>query len=196
VTIGDKAQFAIESGITKAYARLSFRALGFFVIYVRKLRYGVYAPDATLLACSFSEVVARIARRGTHTAPFAASAEAGVIADAYRDAIYAPDRENERFLGFPQPEFCSLFYLNHLAWAPDGDEAFDDESYVLHFDVGDWVRLVAFKNAEEGYHHDPRTLTDIWLEAGKFYRVLEDWRKAFQEEWSLAPKISELEDGS
>ena len=36
-----------------------------------------------------------------------------------------------------------------LVSAPDGDEAFDDGSYVLQFDVGDRVRLIAFKRPDQ-----------------------------------------------
>jgi len=196
VIIGDTSRFAIESGMTKAYARLSFRALGFFVIYLGGRQYGVRASDATLLACSFGEVEDRIARSGRHTAPFAADADAGMIADAYRDAIYAPNQENERFFGFSQPEFRTLIRSHHLVWAPDGDEAFDDGSHVLHFDVKDRVRLIAFRSNEEGYHHNPRTLTDAWIDAVEFYHILAQWRDAFEKEWAAAPKISEADDGA
>ena len=44
--------FGIESGVAQAYERLSFRALGFFVLHVGGMRYGVFEPDATLLANS------------------------------------------------------------------------------------------------------------------------------------------------
>jgi len=81
-------------------------------------------------------------------------------------------------------------------WAPDGDKAFDDWSHVLQFDVGERVRLIAFKSSEQGYHHAPDTLADAWLEAEEFYRVLEEWRSAFVAEWKLAPKIKESEDGA
>jgi hypothetical protein len=54
--VGDPSVFAIESEITRAYERLSFRALGYFVIYVCGRSYGVRAPDATMLACSFDAV--------------------------------------------------------------------------------------------------------------------------------------------
>jgi len=149
-----------------------------------------------MLACSFGEVENRIVRRGRHTAPFAIMPDAGSIADAYRDAIYAPNLETEFFFGIPQPEFRNLIHSNHLVWAPDGDEAFDDRSHVLHFDVEDRVRLIAFKSNEEGYHHDPRTLTDMWLEAAEFYRILERWSDAFEAEWDGAPKVSESDDGA
>lgn len=168
--VGDRSTFAVESAITKAYARLSFRALGFFVIYVGGRRYGVYKPDATLLACSFDEVGNRIARRGEHAAPFAAELDAGKIADAVRNAIYA-EKPDESFFGNPRSEFRDLIYSNHLLWAPDGDEAFDDGSYVLQFDVEDRVRLIAFKT-DEGYRHDPKTLSAVWLAADDFYQIL------------------------
>lgn len=127
------------------------------------------------------------------TAPFATDPDAGRIADAFRDAIYAPDQEDKIFFGIPQPEFSSHFHSERLVWAPDGDEAFDDWSYVLQFDVQDRVRLIAFRSRDEGYHHAPDTLSDTWLEADEFYRILEQWRDAFQAEWIAAPKIHEAD---
>jgi len=196
ITVGDKSQFAIESGITRAYQRLSFLALGYFVIFVGGRRYGIHAPDATMLACSNDAVGRRIALRGQHTAQFASEANAGVIANAYRDAIFAPDQEYEYFFGVPQPEFRDLIYSNHLVWGPDCDEAFDDGSYVLQFDVADRVRIIAFQANEEGYHHNPSTLSDVWLSSDEFYALLEDWRNAFHAAWKSAPKISEAEDAA
>lgn len=48
--VGNPSTFAIESQITRAFERLSFRAPGSFTILVDGFRYGVYEPDATLLA--------------------------------------------------------------------------------------------------------------------------------------------------
>ena len=67
---------------------------------------------------------------------------------------------------------------------------------MLHFDIEERVRLIAFKSNEDGYRHDPRTLTDMWLDAAEFYRILQDWRDAFEEEWTCAQKISEPDDGA
>ena len=189
--IGDPSTFAIESGITQAYERLSLRGLGYFVIHIGGHRYGVHAPDATMLACSFDEVQERTNRRGRHTAPFANESDGGKVADSYRDAIFAPNHENQSFFNITQTAFSDLVYSNHIVWAPDGDEAFDDGSYVLHFDIGDRVRLIAFKGLENGYHHDPTTLTDVWLEADRFYLTLREWRDAFEVEWKSAPKTVE-----
>jgi hypothetical protein len=121
--VGDPSVFAIESEITRAYERLSFRALGYFVIYVCGRSYGVRAPDATMLACSFDAVEKRIANRGKHVAPFAAE-DAGKIADAFLRALYADKQEDKLFFGIPQPEFSGVLYSKYIVWAPDGDEAF------------------------------------------------------------------------
>jgi Immunity protein 42 len=192
--IGASSFFAIESGITQAYERLSLRALGFFVIHVGGRRYGVYSSDATMLANSFDEVNGRIARRGQHTAPFATDPDAGKIADDFRLALYADDQEHELFFGIPKPKFSELIYSKNIMWAPDGDEAFDDGSYVLQFDVIDRVRLIAFRLNEDGLH-EQATLSDVWLPADDFYRILQKWLDAFETEWTAMPKVSETKHG-
>jgi hypothetical protein len=185
--IGDPSKFAIESDITRAVP-VDDRSLasGFFVLHIEGRCYGVREPDATLLGCSIDEVENRSARRGQHTAPFAQEVDAGEIADAFRDAIYAPDQEERQFFGIPYAEFGDLISSRHIDWAPDGDEAFDDGSYVLHFDVGDRVRLIAFRNQVDGYHHDPSTLRDIWINANEFYAILDQWLIAFEAAWCAA----------
>jgi hypothetical protein len=188
--VGDKSKFAIESQITQAYARLSFRALGFFVIHIGGHIYGLRKPDATMLACSFDEVQRRILRRGSHIAPFANEPNAEKIACSFRDSVYSAAHESERFFGISRLHFSALFSSNELIWAPDGDEAFDDESYVLHFDIANRVRLIAF-NCAESHYPVPHTLNDVWLEADEFYGVLEEWCKAFEAEWMATAKIPE-----
>lgn len=191
MTIGSKSIFAIESTITRAYDQLGVRALGYFLIHIHGHCYGVNSADATMLACSLDEVKDRIQRRGKHTAPFADEPSAGKVADAIRDAIWAPNQEHKQFFGMPHAIFQGIVFSNHLIWAPDGDEAFDDGSFVLHFDVGNQVRLVAFKCCMDSYQHDPTTLSTIWLPAGEFYETLEKWRDAFEAEWATAPKVVE-----
>jgi hypothetical protein len=71
--------------------------------------------------------------------------------------------------------------------APDGDEAFEDGSYVLQFDVKNRVRLIAFKS-DHSYSYDPGTLSDVWLAAEEFYGILKQWRDSFDSEWVSAPK--------
>ena len=189
--IGDPSIFAIESGITNAYEGLGFHAVGFIVLHVGGRRYGIYSPDATMLAGPLGAVTERIGRRGNHIAPFAAEPDAGKIANAFRDAIYAPDQENKQFFGLPQPEFEKLVYSSHFSWDGELDEGFDDGNYLLQFDVENRVRLIAFKSSE-GYHHDPKMLRDIWLEADEYYKILQRWRAAFEAEWVAAPKKPEI----
>ena len=187
--VGDPSVFALESGITYAYERLSFIALGFFLIHIGGRRCGVNEPDATMLANSFGEVEDRIARRGRHVAPFALELDAGKIADAFCSGVYA-DEHHDSYFGISWSEFRDLFYSNHLMWAPDGDAAFDDGSFVLHFDVGDRVRLIGFKFSAD-YRYVPDTLSDQWLGADEFYEVLRQWHAAFEAEWRARPKTSE-----
>ena len=191
--IGDTSTFAIESEITKAYERLSFRALGFFNLHIGGMRYGVREADASMLACSLGAVEDRLARSGTHLAPFAVGVTGESIADAFRDAVYTPGQEEKSFFGMRQSAFSDFIYSKHLVWAPDGDEAFDDSSFVLHFDLGNQVRLIGFRSTKS-YHHDSGTLRDVLLEADVFYGVLRDWRHAFLADWARHPIISEKED--
>jgi hypothetical protein len=190
--VGDPTIFALESGISRAFERSGALALGFFVIHIAGRRFGVRSPEATLLACSHGEVRDRIDRRGWHIAAFAIES-ASEIADAVRTAIYAPEEEGKRLFGFSQPELSEQVHSSHLLWAPDGDEAFNDSSHVVHFDAGDRVRLIGFKSREVDYRHDPATLTDIWLDADAFYGVLSRWHSQFHAEWLAAPKFPEEE---
>lgn len=79
-------------------------------------------------------------------------------------------------------EFSHLLHWKRIVWAPDGDDAFDDGSFVLCFEVGEKVRLIGFRS-EERYHHDPLTLRDLELPASDFYGILTAWRDAFILEW-------------
>jgi hypothetical protein len=144
-----------------------------------------------MLACSFDATQKRIINRGRHTAPFSSQSDGGQIADAVRTALYADEQDNEHFLGLSQPELANLVYSNGLLWAPDGDEAFDDGSFVLQFDVGESVRLIAFKalrSSDKPYLHDPATLSDVWLPAETFYGVLQQWGETFEAAWKGLPK--------
>lgn len=186
--VGNPAVFALESHIGRAYARLSLRALGFFLIHIRGMSYGVRSSDATMLACSYDGVERRIRRRGTHTAPFAAEVHSMQIADAISRGLYEEGPDDELFLGMPRAELGELVYSRHLLWAPDGDEAFDDGSYVLQFDVYDQVRLIAFRRTADGTPYEPNTLNEAFIPADEFYRILTDWLAAFQTVWMSLPR--------
>jgi Immunity protein 42 len=184
--IGDPSILAIESSITEAYERLSLRALGFFVIYVGGICYGRRSPESTLLARSYDEVGRRLAMRGDHIAPFDVEVDAGRIADAFRNAIYG-EEPAESYFGIPLRKFREMIYSRRIAWAPDGDEAFDDGSYVLQFDVKNQVRVIAFKSLPSRAY-DPATIGETRLAADDFYGLLQQWHDAFENEWASLRK--------
>jgi hypothetical protein len=177
--IGNPSIFAIESGVTKFYERLSQRAIGYFVIYVNGKRYGVKSPDASLLACSFDAVNERLLHRGTHSVEFASEPKALKVVNAYIATQLNGERKNDFFWNLSANEFGDILVLNKIVWAPDGDAAFDDGSYVLQFDVGAKVRLIAFKNAESAKDIED-SISDIWLDADEYYNTLDEWQKSFE----------------
>ncbi|SRR6266481_149191 len=186
--IGNTKEFAIEYEIRVAYERLSLRGLGFFVIHASGHSYGVKSANSTMLACSFDAVQRRLTDRGKHTAPFAEYPDAGRIADSVTRALYAEGEESEPLLGIPRSDFADLIYSNRIIWAPDGDEAFDDGSRVLQFDVGESVRLIGFRTRSG--RHDRQSLTDTWMTATTFYSVLDEWLRMFEAEWKAKSKTS------
>jgi hypothetical protein len=190
IVVGNPQKFAIESCMTRAYDRPGLRALGYFVLHVGGECYGVKSDEATMLACSFDEVARRIARRGTHRAFFSQDSNADAIAMAVYEAIYGPENQISRFRGLSQRQMSELLHTHHIQWAPDGDEAFDDSSRVLHFDADDRVRLIAYK-VETDFSALRDTVKDVWLEAVEFYGILECWRDAFETEWCATPENSE-----
>jgi Immunity protein 42 len=183
--IGDPSVFAIESGIMQAYEQLGLRALGFFVIHIMGKSYGIKEPDAAHLANSFDEVSRRVTARGNHMPPFPVDAEAAAIALAYYRSVYAECEEQELFFGMTDSQFSHSMHQSGLVWAPDGEAAFDDGSYVLQFDHGSQVRLIAFRSKKD-YSID--SIRDLWLPASDFYGVLEEWRDRFEADWKAHPK--------
>jgi len=184
--IGDPCLFALESEMSRAYERLSFRGLGYFLIHIGSFAYGVRDNEATLLACSFDAVRQRIQARGSHQAPFVGD-DACAIAEAVIDALFDDSTDTAPRLGLPVPALRDLLDKHQLVWAPDGDEAFDDGSIVVQFDVGDRVRVIGFRRGPD-QRSDPSTLRSSWLQADHFYGILEQWATRFEACWSAASK--------
>jgi hypothetical protein len=193
--IGNPLKFAIESEITQPSERSSQMALGFFVIDVMGRSYGVREPNATTLGASFNEVGRRITGRGSHSLPVVMEADAGSVATAFRRATYGEREEDELFFGMAADQFRDAIYSNHLVWAPDGDEAFDDGSYVLQVESRNQVRLIAFVGTPD-FLYDPDSLRDLRLSGDEFYTVLQDWHDGFNDEWkSSLSKLSGSQNG-
>lgn len=188
--VGNPSVFAIESHIASAYAQPGLRGIGFFVIKIKDRSYGVRETDATMLANSFDEVGRRIASRGQHTAPIAREPDADAMAHAFIRALYCDEGEEEVYLGLSRSQFSEAIYSRRIIWAPDGDAAFDDGSFVLQFDSGDLVRLIAFRRRGDD-SYDRATLADLWLPQEDFYGILQAWHGDFESEWSALPKAVE-----
>jgi hypothetical protein len=186
--IGNPNIFAIESEIAEVSEHLSQMALGYFVLHITGRCYGVRQLDATMLGCSFNKVGRRIARRGSHNAPFLFDAGAAEIAHAFRRALYNFCKDDEKFFGMDQAQFEREVHSKSLEWAPDGDEAFDDGSFVLQIDFEDRVRLIAFRSSEDGLF-DPGSLGDVSLSQDDFYGILQGWKDKFVAEWESMPKV-------
>lgn len=179
--VGNPSAFAIESGLTHVYADRGQLGLGYFLIHLGGKTYGVRSSEATLLACSFDSVVRRLVRRGSHVAPFGAAESADKIASAYLRASFEETESHERFFGMSADELTDLMAEREIVWAPDGDEAFDDGSHVLHFDQGKQVRLIGFKNRDD--ISVAASLSEIFLDAEEFYNLLNSWKENFEAEW-------------
>ncbi len=179
---GNPALFAIESSITYAYDSIGQRALGFFVIYIKDERYGVRSSNASLLACSLDAVRRRLARRGLHRCPIVLHADAVDFVKAIRSVMYDQNQQRNKFFGLTADELRDSVSFNELLWAPDGDEAFDDGSHVMHFDCGNKVRLIAFRNAIDQSVVDG-SVVEAWLDADDFYTILDQWQLAFEADW-------------
>ncbi len=186
LVVGNPKRFAIESGITQAYARINFRALGFFVVHIHGSIYGVREPDASMLACSFDKVADRIKRRGKHVSHLVRE-NAANIAEAYRSVLYIGDQPDRCFFSMEQHAFAKHVYASKISWAPDGDEAFDDGSYILQFDDETTVRLIAFKSMDT-LQESIATLSNITIDAAEYYGILNEWHTKFEAEWLAAPK--------
>jgi len=188
--VGNTDVFAIESCITNAYESRALLALGSFMLHVGGKCYGVDRPDASLLACSFDEVARRIENRGRHLAPFAQHKCAGDIADAVFATIYGTRFPEYPNFGLSESEMRNVIQSSRIIWAPDGDQAFDDGSYLLQFDEGNTVRLIGFRVGDDERHiHE--TLSDVVLPAVSFYELLQAWKTSFERLWHAAPKTKQ-----
>jgi Immunity protein 42 len=185
--VGNPSVFAIESSFTQTYENLSQRGLGFFLIHLDGISYGVKAPDATLLACSFDAVSQRIMRRGEHVAKFGSWPDSLEVVNMVRRTMYAEVEASNKYFGMSALEFSSILNSSEIVWAPDGDAAFDDGSHVLQFDIDKQVRLIGFKNMPN-LENSISTADDVWIDSDLFYNLLAEWREKFETEWSLALK--------
>jgi hypothetical protein len=187
---GQVEAFAIECVISEAYSSVSIKANGIFVIYLDGFRFGIRETNATALGGIIGRLLDRVSMRGKHHAPFAEKADAEKIALALLEVFYSDHYSKQDskklLLNTPYSKLEKICLNSDLRWAPGGEEAFDDGSHVLQFDIGDKVRLVGFIH-QPGFV--PSDLRDVWLPAELFYGTLVQCYHWFEREWGCAEKV-------
>ena len=187
-TTGDPRFFAIESHIAIAYSSGSMKALGCFLLHIAGKRFGVAERDATLLACSVEQVQRRLAMRGFHVAEYAENTDAYLIAKSAYDSVYNDCNDADLIMGVTYSSFTRQLINSEIVWAPDGDQAFDDGSHVLQFDIGSKTRLIGYRATKER-HVDPDGIAEIIIDSDIFYSILQLWLREFETEWGEKNKI-------
>jgi hypothetical protein len=175
--------FVIESFISSAYSNKGIMAIGYFLIQIKGVSYGVKEDDATALACSYGAVNRRLEMRGKHIAPAdlinLPSLELAKISNG--SLYYRIDKQDSWGFDIPRDELAKMIYKNNLIWAPDGDEAFDDGSRVFQFDIDDEpVRLIGCKITDD---YNVYALSDLKINSDEFYSTLKEWSNGFYREW-------------
>lgn len=176
IVVGNTNLFAIESNVSVFYQSKGQLALGYFVVYIRDVCYGVKLIDATLLACSFYQIDDILKKRTSHTLLFS-EVDAQDLADMYLAVIYAENSGDCLYFGKSAQEIKQILYESDVIWAPDGDAAFDDGSHILLFNFGHMVRLIAFKNSES---YIATNLQELLIPSDSFYDILDEWKRQFE----------------
>ncbi len=182
--IGDPSVFAIESGVSRHLVSRSQMAVGYFLIHVGGIEFGVREQEASLLACSYDSVCERIQNRCNHRLKLKRAYQTLELVQAYQSAIYGVGPECETYLGLDVESFRDQFARSKVGWAPDGDEAFDDGSHIMQFDTEDDVCLIGFKN--DHYIENIQEIVEISMDGDAYYGVLETWSELFLSEWELS----------
>lgn len=177
--VGDPRRFALETRVDRAFSRLSYCALGYFVVHMMGEVYGIREQDATLLGCSYDAICRRLERKGSHFGSFATGLLANEVANCFRMAYYEGSFSETKCLGLSPDQIVEEALKNDLIFAPDGDEAFDDGSNILQFDLESEVRLVAFKNCPSE-NISIGSISEIYMPIDEFYEILTFWRDDFE----------------
>jgi len=180
--------FAIKSFISSAYINESIMAIGYFLIEIKGVTYGVKKDDATALGNSYGAVIHRLELEGKHIAPteliILPSLE---LAQTTYNSLYGRlDKQGSWEYDISCEKLADTIYGNNLIWAPDGDEAFDDGSFVFQFDIDDkTVRLIGYGTNDDYSVH---TVRDLIISSDEYYSTLKEWSDGFYMEWQSFEK--------
>jgi hypothetical protein len=185
--IGD-TNFSIESYISSAYSNRGILGIGYFIVHLKGVTFGVKEDDATCLACSFDAVNDRIANKGKHIGPHDfILGDALFVANFVRQSLFAKENTIDYKSDILNKQMARIINKNQLLWAPDGDAAFDDRSNILQFDIGKQVRLIGYK-CICGNEIDVDSIRDLYLDADCYYNILKKWSEEFINEWNTMDK--------
>lgn len=186
--IGNKNTFAIEWQITTAYSNPSLLGLGFYSVFVGNRLFGIQGDEATLLACSYDAVLTRIRNRGKHRDDRLDAESPQKILGGYCCAMFGDSDAYDRISDMSAEDFTAAINSTGILFAPDGDQAFDDGSIILHLDRVDSVILVAGKSTKACGVIDEGSVVQVSLEADYFYGCLAEWKMAVDKEMGSMAK--------
>jgi len=173
--IGDPDRFAIEFEISEPYEDKHFLAMGIFIVLINGREYGLRKHDATTFGGAVDAVETLIEWRGRGAETDLSTMTAMAVAEAYLSAFYLDEplvfREEQR------ETWQQKFLAANCLW-PNSDEEFDDGSHILYFNLGNRIRLVAFKNDD----CQLADLTEIMIDPEVFHDVLSRWLDCFNDQ--------------
>jgi hypothetical protein len=175
-------QFYLESFVDSYLPDIGQMAIGYFSISIDGRAYGVKRKDASLLACSYDAVVRRLKASDSHRLSFGDKHPAHFYVHELLRAHLGDSSYQRCFTDEEREEFVAKLFSHELWWAPDGDAAFDDGSYVIQMDYPNYVRVIGFKYLES-QSETLASISELRMDSGEFYDVLEEWSGRFLEDW-------------
>ena len=138
--VGDRSRFAVEIELHPDSPKSISTGFGLYRFWIADQPYGRSAPDASCLAASCDALRERLGQRGHHDATGMPTGNPlGILERAYW-LIY---RVTDVHIASRQASAQEVAQARRLMMAPDGDEAFDDGSFVVQWDDRGVVGLAA-----------------------------------------------------
>lgn len=163
---GDKGSFAIEIEVNNFFHD-EYVGEGKFVIYINNQRYGIDNEYATTFLCIKDELF--------------------LFLNNLQNSI-------EELLRFSSTEISIAYYCQNycdvdlsklndnllnltkhlVAWSPES--AFDDGSYIIHFDYGDKTRIIGFKSCmiKDKCMVQKDSVNEVFIKREEFERIIRE----------------------
>lgn len=164
MVFGDKNSFAIEVEVNERYDDY-FIGDGFIVVYIKNICYGRKEKLATSFPCSVKQLETFIKNNINN----------GIDLNKYTkdDIAFSYYIQNYSDLDLSMYNKDFLFKTKCLTtW--DFDEAFDDGSYIIHFDYGDKTRIIGFKSCiiKDKCMVQKDSVNEVYIQREEFVRIL------------------------